>query len=112
MHGLMTFNTNVAIEPPTKASLSSSYSTNSLLSKDNHTNDAMKDAKTRTEHSSTSPVDLVHAVTCFDTNFAAEPHAKPSSSSFSMSNPLLSNNNPTNDTTQDTRTTTAHSSTS
>ena len=45
MHAVMTFDTNVAIKPPAKASFSSSYSTNSLLSKDNHTNDAMEDAK-------------------------------------------------------------------
>ena len=107
MHAVMTFNTNVAIEPPAKTSFSSSYLTNSLPSKDNHTNDAMEDAKTRTEHSSTSQVDLAHAVTCLDTNFTVKPHAKPSFSSLSMSIPLPSNNNHTNDTMEDTMTTTA-----
>ena len=108
MDAVITFDTNVAIKPPAKASFSSSSSTNSFLSKDNHTNDAMEDAMTRAEHSSTSQVDLVHAVTCFDTNFAVESPAKPSFFSLSMSNPLPSNNNHTNDTMEDSMTTTAH----
>ena len=112
VHAVMTFDTNIAIKPPAKASFSSSHSTNSLSSKDNHTNDAMEDAMTGTEHSSTSQVDLAHAVMCFNTNFTVEPHAKPSFSSLSMSNPLPSNNNHTNDTMEDTMTTTAHLSTS
>ena len=112
MHAVMTFDTNVAIKPPAKASFSPSYLTNSLPSKDNHKIDAMEDEKTRTEHSLTSQADPVHAVTCFDTNFTVEPHAKPLLSSFSMSNPLLSNNNHTNDATENTTTTAADSSTS
>ena len=79
-------------------------------SNNNHTNDTMEDAMTTTMYSSSSPLGLTHAVTSFDNKFEVKPHAKASFSSSSLSNPLPSNNNHTNDTMEDAMTTTPYTS--
>ena len=92
--------TNDAIEDETTTmTFASSFLSTPLLSNNNHTNDMVAGAPTST-HLSTSQFDLMHAVTTFDTNVAIEPKA---SFSFSSStNSLLSKDDHTNNAMEDT----------
>ena len=76
MPAVMTLTPNVAIEPPAKHHFHPHIQPTHCHQRTIIQMMQWKMQKTRTEHSSTSQVDLAHAVTCFNTNFAIETHAK------------------------------------